>query len=393
MVKHICETCEKTFTQKGHLVMHKKRKSPCKKDTTIEALVEQKVKEALSKTNERPIKVDPTTSSQIHSTSMDYSRKTREELIAICKEKNIKKYSGKKRDVILQLVTSHVTQEKQDTGKFRINMKDQFYTKNSIAKSCIQSIIKLCPFVCDYLWVEPSAGNGSFLNNIPNSFQKVGIDLEPKAKNIVKQDYLKWVPPSNKDIIVFGNPPFGRQSSLAKAFISKSCQFAKLIAFILPKSFTKPSMYNVFDLKFHLVQSVDLEKNSFVLNGEKYDVPCVFQIWQKCDTDRVVEEKINPIGFEYVKPNKLYHMAFRRVGGLAGKSYKNDGSDFSFQSHYFIQFNSDNVSYTDAIIENINNHIFPSNTVGPRSLSKSEANVVINDIIQSLSSLKHEEEI
>jgi DNA (cytosine-5)-methyltransferase 1 len=37
---------------------------------------------------------------------MDYSKKTREELIAICKEKNIKGYSSKKKDEIIQLITN-----------------------------------------------------------------------------------------------------------------------------------------------------------------------------------------------------------------------------------------------------------------------------------------------
>lgn len=322
-------------------------------------------------------------------TTMDYSKKTREELIAICKEKSIKGYSGKKRDDILQLVNSHTnttTVEKQDTGKFRTNMKDQFYTSEDVAKICIQRIISLLPFTSDYVWVEPSAGNGSFLHNIPSSFGRIGIDLEPKANDILKQDYLEWIPPADKDIIVFGNPPFGRQSSLAKAFISKSCKFAKIIAFILPKSFTKPSMYNAFDLKFHLIHSAELEKDSFVINGSKYDVPCVFQIWQKKDTDREVEKKTDPNGFKYVKPNEEYNIAFRRVGGLAGKCYKNDGSEFSVQSHYFIKLNDDVVCYIDTIIEKTNSHTFPSNTLGPRSLSKSEANIVINDIIQSVSS-------
>ena len=264
-------------------------------------------------------------------------------------------------------------------------MKDQFYTNENVAKSCIQTIISLLPITRDYIWVEPSAGNGSFLHNIPISFEKVGIDLEPKAKDILEQDYLKWDPPSNKDIIVFGNPPFGRQSSFAKAFISKSCKFAKIIAFILPKSFTKPSMFNAFDLKFHLIHSVELEKDSFVINDSKYDVPCVFQIWQKNDINRKVDEKINPNGFEYVKSHEKYNIAFRRVGGLAGMCYKNDGTEFSIQSHYFIKMNDDIVSYTDIIIEKVNSHTFPSNTLGPRSLSKSEANVVINDIIHSVS--------
>lgn len=36
---------------------------------------------------------------------MDYSKKTREELVAICKEKNIKKYSGKKKDELIKLLS------------------------------------------------------------------------------------------------------------------------------------------------------------------------------------------------------------------------------------------------------------------------------------------------
>jgi len=49
------------------------------------------------------IKID--TTPQKHSNTMDYTKKTREELIAICKEKNIKGYSGKKKNEIIQLLT------------------------------------------------------------------------------------------------------------------------------------------------------------------------------------------------------------------------------------------------------------------------------------------------
>lgn len=104
MVKYICETCQKTFTQKGHLEDHQNRKRPCKKDNTIEALVEQKVKEALSKTNEGAVKIDTTTTTIMQSNQMDYSKKTREELVAICKEKSIKGYSGKKKEDIVKLL-------------------------------------------------------------------------------------------------------------------------------------------------------------------------------------------------------------------------------------------------------------------------------------------------
>ena len=280
----------------------------------------------------------------------------------------------------------------QDTGKHRINTHDQFYTSDAVAKQCVQWIITALTMPPDdYTWVEPSAGTGAFLRQLPPEFTKIGLDIDPKTNDIIKQDYLSWNPdtalPKKKGIIVFGNPPFGRQSSLAKAFIGKSCSFANIIAFILPKSFTKPSMYNAFHPRFHLVFNEELDKNAFIINGgAKYDVPCVFQIWEKRATERPKEEKVAPIGFEYIAAaagaaTTPSTFALRRVGGLAGKCYT-DTATRSTQSHYFIRFN-DTVSpaHHADIIEKINKHTFPSNTVGPRSLSKSEVNVVLNQII------------
>jgi hypothetical protein len=144
-------------------------------------------------------------------------------------------------------------------------------------------------------------------------------------------------------------------------------------------------MYNAFDTKFHLIESVELGKDSFVLNGAKYDVPCVFQLWIKKDIDRPMDEKIHPSGFSYVKSTDDYHIALRRVGATAGKCYKNTGKDYSIQSHYFIKFDRTILDSVEQIIEKINNHTFPSNTVGPRSLSKTEINGVVNRIIHSAS--------
>ena len=316
-------------------------------------------------------------SSHIPIEGREMDTNTCKELIALCRERGIKGYSGKKRADLLDLLRPLP----QDTGKKRTNTKDQFYTNERVATECVKRVIELLPETREYRWVEPSAGNGVFLRSLPASFDSIGLDIDPRAKGILSQDYLTWQPPIGKEIIVFGNPPFGRQSSLAKGFISKSCSFATVIAFILPKSFTKPSMVRAFDRTFHLLQSTELEKDSFVVNGAPYDVPCVFQIWQKREMERLLEEKIEPCGFDYVKSTEPYHVAFRRVGGLAGKCYKHDGTAFSVQSHYFLTFHEEAIEHMDAIIDQINQHTFPSNTVGPRSLSKSEANQVINAIL------------
>jgi hypothetical protein len=272
---------------------------------------------------------------------------------------------------------------KQDTGKFRTNTKDQFYTHEPIAQQCIQTIQRLIQTSVDYLWVEPSAGNGAFLNNVPAGVPKLGLDIEPQCANILTADFLTWSPPVGQKILLFGNPPFGKQSSLAKSFITKGCQFADVIAFILPKSFTKPSMNNVFAAHFHCMHSEDLPTDSFRINSKPYDVPCVFQIWQRRAEPRPVAEKVQEAGFIYVKPPADYTFALRRVGVYAGKCYVAGGT-YSPQSHHFIKLDDQYIPQLQTIMEKINTHTFPSNTVGPRSLSKSEINEVLNELLVEL---------
>lgn len=274
----------------------------------------------------------------------------------------------------------------QDTGKFRTNTKDQYYTKSSVAQECVARIFQHCPEVAEYQWIEPSAGNGAFLKAVPAGTDAIGIDLEPKGTGILQGNFLDWIPTSAKNRIIFGNPPFGRQSSLAKSFIKYAAQYASIIAFILPRSFVKPSMSNAFPLKFHCVYEAELKKNSFEVNGKEYDVPCVFQIWKKRDSARVVKEKVVEQGFSYVKHKQPFHIAFKRVGGLAGKCYPTTTSadDYNPQFHYFLKLDDRYIPFAKRILDQVNLHVFPSNTVGPRSLSKSEANEVLNKVIEEL---------
>lgn len=105
MTIYSCEKCFKIFTQKGHYEDHKNRKRQCKINNIIESIVEKKIKEILSKTNDYEIKIDSIEISHTQPNIMDYSKKTREELIVICKENNIKGYSGKKKNDIIILLT------------------------------------------------------------------------------------------------------------------------------------------------------------------------------------------------------------------------------------------------------------------------------------------------
>jgi len=270
----------------------------------------------------------------------------------------------------------------QDTGKFRKNTKDQYYTKSSVATVCIQDILQHLPVSVEYQWIEPSAGNGSFLKALPGHIQRLGIDLDPKMDGVLKHDFLTWGPSSETKRLFFGNPPFGKQGSLAKSFIQHSAKYAEVIAFILPKSFLKPSMSRAFPSKFHCILEKELPKDSFEVNSVAYDVPCVFQIWQKKSDDRLKPVSIKEAGFQYTKSSEDYHLAFRRVGARAGTCHLKGSGEFNAQTHYYLKL--DTPAKSHVLLEAVNKHIFPSNTVGPRSLSKSEVNEVINRLLVSV---------
>ena len=254
----------------------------------------------------------------------------------------------------------------QDTGKFRTNSLDQYYTRPSVAEECIRRLKELYPDPTR--WIEPSAGSGVFLVE-----GATGYDIDPKDSRVQRADFLTLELPEN--CVVYGNPPFGRQASLAKAFIRHASEKADAIAFILPRSFTKPSMQSAFPRTFHLVHEWILPPNSFEVNEEPYDVPCVFQIWSKKESLRPLPPVCVPSGFQFGSYDAPYDLVFRRVGVNAGRCSL-PGSTYSPQSHYFVKL--DRPEIAPKIVDASRTHEFPTNTTGPRSLSKGEATEFLN---------------
>lgn len=271
---------------------------------------------------------------------------------------------------------------KQDTGKFRTNTKDQYYTIPAVATACVARILEVLPAATGYRWIEPAAGAGVFLDAAAAA-KPTGIDLDPRDPRIETADFLKWSPPAGGPILIYGNPPFGRQAATAKAFIRHAATFAAAIAFILPRSFEKPSMTTAFPPTFHCLHSAPLPANAFTVNGNPHDVPCVFQIWERRAVDRPAVQRTPPVGFTYVKATEPHHIVFRRVGVYAGKTYT-PSPDRSPQSHYFWRLDDAYIPHITKIMEQVNAHTFPTNTTGPRSVSKPEANAVVNPILTSV---------
>ena len=228
---------------------------------------------------------------------------------------------------------------------------DKFYTKPQIVKDLLQ-MIDLSKYD---LVLEPSAGAGDFYNMLPIK-TRLGIDLEPAHPDILKKDFFDYVSCDNKNTITIGNPPFGKNSKLAIKFFNHAAVFSDCIAFIVPRTFRKPSVINRLDFNFHLLKQKLLPLDSFYIpSGKTYKVPTVFQIWQK---DYSKREKIQtlkqhpdfkfvPIDFNGKKPpseaQKIKQcnnsdFCVQRVGVNAGKVYDNINKKYrDWKSHYYIK--------------------------------------------------------
>jgi len=261
------------------------------------------------------------------------------------------------------------------------NTLDKYYTKEAVVEVCISLIKETIKINALDIVIEPSAGNGSFIKEIKKINKNVQFyDIEPEHDEIIRQDYLTLkVEVTNNKIHVIGNPPFGRQSSLAIKFIKKSCEFCNTLSFILPKSFKKDSLQKKIPLNFHLVNSVDLPEKSFTLNNKDYDVPCIFQIWEKKAYNRTVIENILPLNFIFVKKTDTHDISFRRVGVNAG-AIDTYTSEKSIQSHYFIRFKNESFLTKLNEIRSIKYDI--NNTVGPKSISKQEVILHFNKVMK-----------
>jgi len=162
---------------------------------------------------------------------------------------------------------------------------DKFYTKESAVKRLIDMLdVKEYDFI-----VEPSAGDGAFLRQL-SGLKVIALDIAPDNPKIVQQDFFEFeVGQKNKEsnILTIGNPPFGKNSSLAVRFFNHAAKFSSCIAFVVPRTFRKSSLQNKLNLNFHLQEEYVLPRASFYLpTGEDYEVPTVAQVWVRKDTQR-----------------------------------------------------------------------------------------------------------
>lgn len=259
---------------------------------------------------------------------------------------------------------------------------DKYYTKDEAVQLCMTYVKSNVHISEEDLIIEPSAGAGAFIQRIEILGTSVRfLDIKPENENIEACDFLS-LNINRYDhkgkVYVIGNPPFGRQSSLALKFIKHATEFCDAVCFILPRSFKKESMKKKINPFFHCILEEDLPEYSFSLDGNKFDVPCVFQIWTKRSFKRSVAAKENPKRWAFVKKESQPDISLRRVGAKAGHVDR-DVYDKSIQSHYFIKFDKmDHDLFTRLKELRFEEAVY---TVGPRSISKGEVIAMLNVVV------------
>lgn len=210
--------------------------------------------------------------------------------------------------------------------------------------------------------LEPSAGDGAFLDTAPKGVPVTGLDLAPRDERVRQSNFLEV---TSQDLwpdeavwrLVVGNPPFGRKASLASAFIAHAAQLgAHVVAFVLPIQFRKWSAQARVPAGWRLVADHDLPEEAFEILGEPYRVRCSFQIWLAPQTpvhpdwpDRRLRDKppVNHPDFEAyqfnrtVEAEKFFHydwdFAVPRQGyaDYTHKAYKEADCDRKQQWIFF----------------------------------------------------------
>ena len=166
------------------------------------------------------------------------------------------------------------------------NPADNIYTKREVAADCWRTFRRVADKngydLRQHLFVEPSAGEGCFLNLLPPS-RRIALDIAPCNSEIQQADFLEWSPSHKGKYAVIGNPPFGIRGAIALAFLNRAAYFADIVGFILPMTFDSEgkgaARTRVRGL--HLLHSEEMPANAFYNgnDGGDTDINTVFQVW------------------------------------------------------------------------------------------------------------------
>lgn len=147
---------------------------------------------------------------------------------------------------------------------------DKYYTQPELAKRLINKTFEVIGRENITDIIEPSAGNGSFSNQL----NCTAYDIEPEGEGIIKQNFLKLEIPYKPGRLITGNPPFGKSNAMSVKFFKKSCTLGDYIAFIQPISQLNNNLQMYY---FDLIYSEDLG----IVKYSDRELHCCFNIYKR----------------------------------------------------------------------------------------------------------------
>lgn len=130
---------------------------------------------------------------------------------------------------------------------------DKYYTDRELAMYVVEKANEIIGKDNISEFLEPSAGNGVFLDYLPAN--TLSYDILPEDDRIKKQDFLTLDLDYKQGRCIIGNPPYGERGNLARKFYNKSIELGDYIVFILSIRSLNNLMQNY---KFDLIYSEDL---------------------------------------------------------------------------------------------------------------------------------------
>ena len=115
---------------------------------------------------------------------MDYSKKTRAELISICKEKHMKGMSGKKKEELLQLLSPPFTETPTDPPRENIREEEE--------DVCAEIPLRQEVIHGDTITILPSLPDNSAQIIIADPPYNIGKDFGNDSDKQPMEEYLKW---------------------------------------------------------------------------------------------------------------------------------------------------------------------------------------------------------
>ena len=198
----------------------------------------------------------------------------------------------------------------------------------------------------------PGAGFGTYIYALIEHGVKPeniwAVELSPKYADFgalmftrlgvsyVEADFLTWEPGVKFDAIV-GNPPYGKNTSLAVKFLNKAIELTDNVHYVLPRSFRKPSILNRVHPNLHLVEDLDVADETF---GGTIITCC--QRWELREEKREkVKTSTKHPDFAFVGKDEA-NLFVGRMGHVSGRVLTEDFVRYA-ENHFFLKVEDEEV--------------------------------------------------